>query len=164
MSREIQAQVTTLAYLVCRGKCLFIKKTRKGDMNLDKYLGIGGHMELAESPEECIIREIYEESGLTRDSLATLEYRGHVTFVSDLYGTEYMHVFCGSLEDFPELSPCDEGELVWIDLKDIYDLPVWEGDKIMFDLLFAEDHPKFFSLKLCYEGELLASKDINIYQ
>jgi 8-oxo-dGTP diphosphatase len=163
MSRETQAQVTTLAYLVCRGKCLFIRKTRKGDMNLDKYLGIGGHMESAESPEECIIREIYEESGLTRDSLATLEYRGHVTFVSDLYGTEYMHVFCGSLEDFPELSTCDEGDLVWIGLKDIYDLPVWEGDKIMFDLLFAEDSPSFFSLKLCYEGDRLASHSENIY-
>ena len=185
MSRLSQAQVTTLAYIVCKGRCLFIRKTRAGDMNLDKYLGIGGHMEEGESPEECIIREIHEESGLSRDSLSSLEYRGHVTFVSDKYGTEYMHVFLGFLDDFPglsscneaacpklssdnetdlpELSSCDEGELVWIDLPDIYGLPVWEGDKIMFDYLFSDNPPKFFSLKLCYEGDRLASHSENIY-
>lgn len=207
MSRLSQAQVTTLAYIVCKGRCLFIRKTRAGDMNLDKYLGIGGHMEEGESPEECIIREIKEESGLSRDSLSSLEYRGHVTFVSDKYGTEYMHVFLGFLDDFPglsscneaacpklssgnetalpelsacdegelpelspcdetdlpELSSCDEGELVWIDLPDIYGLPVWEGDKIMFDYLFSDNPPKFFSLKLCYEGDRLASHSENIY-
>ena len=163
MSRGIDVEVTTLAYIVCRGKCLFIKKTRSDDMNFDKWLGLGGHMELSESPEECMIREIYEESGLTRDQLDSLEYRGHVTFVSDKYGTEYMHVFHGSIEDFPDLKTSDEGELVWVDLKDIYDLPLWEGDKIMFDLLFADDHPNFFSLKLCYEGDVLASRDVNIY-
>ena len=163
MSRLSQAQVTTLAYIVCKGRCLFIRKTRAGDMNLDKYLGIGGHMEEGESPEECIIREIHEESGLSRDSLSSLEYRGHVTFVSDKYGTEYMHVFLGFLDDFPGLSSCNEGELVWIDLPDIYGLPVWEGDKIMFDYLFSDNPPKFFSLKLCYEGDRLASHSENIY-
>ena len=163
MSHKTDVQATTLAYIVCRGKCLFIRKTRKGDMNLDKWLGLGGHMEPGESPEDCIIREIEEESGITRSDLTALEYRGHVTFVSDKYGTEYMHVFAGTLEDFPEIGPCDEGELTWVELAGIYDLPVWEGDKIMFRLLFDEVPDKFFSLKLCYEGETLVGCEKNIY-
>jgi len=159
MSNSFEVQATTLAYIVCRGKCLFIRKTRKGDMNLDKYLGVGGHMESGESPEDCIIREIEEETGLVREDLKSLELRGHVTFVSDEYGTEYMHVFAGTMDDVPALRPCDEGELVWVDLEDIYGLPVWEGDKIMFRLLFDEVPDKFFSLKLCYEGDKLVTSE-----
>ena len=130
---------------------------KKNDMNKDKWLGIGGKLEPGESPFECARREILEETGLT---VTNLHYRGIITFVSDEYGTEYMHLF--SADEFSgEINyDCDEGTLEWVDKSRVYDLPIWEGDKIFFKLLETEQ--RFFSLKLCYKGDTLVSHTLEI--
>ena len=150
------AELTTLCYIECGGKILFINKSEEDDPNCGKYLGIGGHFETAESPDQCVLREISEETGITADELGDFRYRGIVTFVSDRYGVEYMHVFSASYTGAREVTPgsCSEGKLMWIPLSDIYGLPVWEGDKVMFDCLYKE-RCSFFSLRLEYEGDTL---------
>ena len=151
--------LTTLIYITRGSDCLFIRKTRKGDMNLDKYLGIGGHFESDETAEECVLRELYEEASVGPESLKDFRYRGLITFISSEYPTEYMHVFTaevGDLFELPERS-CDEGELCWVPLSEIDNLPVWEGDKIMFDYLFGSMKDSgFFTMKFRYEGDKLA--------
>ena len=151
--------LTTLIYITRGSDCLFIRKTRKGDMNLDKYLGIGGHFESDETAEECILRELYEEASISSGELENFSYRGLITFISSEYPTEYMHVFTASVADDFELpeGACDEGELCWVPLSDICALPVWEGDKIMFDYLFGSMKDSgFFTMKFRYEGSVLA--------
>ena len=151
--------LTTLIYITRGSDCLFIRKTRKGDMNLDKYLGIGGHFESDETAEECVLRELSEEASISSGELENFSYRGLITFISSEYPTEYMHVFTASVADDFELpeGACDEGELCWVPLSDICDLPVWEGDKIMFDYLFGEHKDSgFFTMKFRYEGDRLA--------
>lgn len=154
--------LTTLIYITRGSDCLFIRKTRKGDMNLDKYLGIGGHFEKDESPEECVLRELSEEASIGSGSLSDFTYRGLITFISSEYPTEYMHVFTASVDpDFvlPERS-CDEGELCWVPLSDINGLPIWSGDKIMFDYLFGKHKDSgFFTMKFRYEGDTLSSHE-----
>ena len=141
---------TTLVHLERDGKYLMLHRVKKErDENRDKWVGIGGKFEPGESPEDCALREVYEETGLVMKNWA---YRGIVTFVSDTWGTEYMHLFhsadfTGSVKD------CDEGVLEWVDKKALLTLPIWEGDKIFLRLLDT-DRP-FFSLKLRYEGERL---------
>ena len=123
--------------------------TKENDENKDKWIGIGGKFEEGESPEECALREIKEETGLDAEDL---DYRGIVTFVSDEYGTEYMHLF--KCTDFSgEIRECDEGVLEWIDKTKLFTLEMWEGDMIFLRLL-DEERP-FFSLKLCYKGDRL---------
>ncbi len=125
---------------------------KKNDMNKDKWLGVGGKLEDGESPFDCARREIYEECGIrVRD----LSYRGIITFVSDLYGTEYMHLFTANEFDGEIDYDCDEGKLEWVKKEKIQELPIWEGDKIFFELIDKEE--RFFSLKLCYEGDRLVS-------
>ena len=151
--------LTTLIYITRGSDCLFIRKTRKGDMNLDKYLGIGGHFESDETAEECVLRELSEEASISSSSLTNFSYRGLITFISSEYPTEYMHVFTAELPDGFELPArsCDEGELCWVPLSDIKDLPIWEGDKIMFDYLFGSmKDTGFFTMKFRYEGDRLA--------
>ena len=147
---------TTLCHLEKDGCYLMLHRVRKEhDENRDKYVGIGGKFEPGESPEDCALREVYEETGLTMRSWA---YRGIVTFVSDEWGTEYMHLFHST--DFTgTLRPCDEGDLEWVDKRRLLTLPIWEGDKIFLRLLDT-DAP-FFSLKLRYEGERLAEAVLN---
>lgn len=122
------------------------------DMNKDKWIGIGGKFEETETPFDCMRREITEETGLV---VGKLHYRGLVTFVSNEFGTEYMHLF--HTNDFTGelLKDCDEGNLEWVDKDKITSLPLWEGDKIFLDLI-KKDVP-FFSLKLVYEGQKLVS-------
>lgn len=148
---------TTLCHLENeKGQYLMMHRIKKEhDVNRDKWVGVGGKFEDGESPEECVLRETREETGLT---LTDYRYRGIVTFVSDLWETEYMHLFSatGWTGDMKE---CDEGELVWIAKSAVYDLPIWEGDKIFFRLL-EQDVP-FFSLKLRYVGETLAEAVLN---
>lgn len=154
--------LTTLIYITRGSECLFIRKTRKNDMNLDKYLGIGGHFESDESPEECVLRELYEEAAIERSALDSFRYRGLITFTSSEYPTEYMHVFTASVDPSfePAASGCDEGELCWVPLDSICDLPVWEGDKIMFDYLFgSKKESGMFTMKFYYEGSRLASHE-----
>ena len=151
--------LTTLIYITRGSDCLFIRKTRKGDMNLDKYLGIGGHFESDETAEECVLRELSEEASISSGALINFSYRGLITFISSEYPTEYMHVFTAELPDGFELPArsCDEGELCWVPLSDIKDLPIWEGDKIMFDYLFGSmKDTGFFTMKFRYEGDRLA--------
>lgn len=134
-------------------------------MNLDKWLGIGGHFETDETPEECALRELREESGIKREDLTDFEYRGLVTFLSSEYESEYMHVFTASVPEGFEVpeKACDEGELSWVALDKINDLPVWEGDKIMFDYLFKRTPRRFFTMKFRYEGDRLASHEEQEY-
>ena len=141
---------TTLCYVERDGQYLMLHRTMKeNDLNHDKWIGIGGKFEDKESPEDCVIRETLEETGLT---LTSYQYRGIVTFVSDKWETEYMHLF--TADGFEgELIECDEGELEWIAKDKLMELTLWEGDKIFLRLI---DTPcPFFSLKLVYRGEEL---------
>ncbi|MBE6733036.1 MAG: 8-oxo-dGTP diphosphatase [Ruminococcaceae bacterium] len=148
---------TTLCHIEKDGKYLMLHRIKKkNDLNEDKWVGIGGKFEDKESPEECNRREVFEETGL---ALNSAEYRGIVTFVSDKWETEYMHIF--KTDDFyGELKECDEGELCWVDIKEIYNLPIWVGDKIFLRLIEDSKTP-FFSLKLCYVGDKLITAVLN---
>ena len=122
---------------------------KENDENHDKWIGIGGKFEPGESPEDCMRREVLEETGLR---VHTWSYRAIVTFVSDEWGTEYMHLF--TTEDYSgDIKDCDEGVLEWIDRRALLELPIWEGDKIFLRLI--EKPCPFFSLKLCYSGDRL---------
>ena len=147
---------TTLCYLE-RDDCYLMlhRIKKKNDLNHDKWIGIGGKLEDKESPEDCALRETYEETGLT---LTHMEYRGIVTFVSDEYDTEYMHLFwadgfTGTLRD------CDEGVLEWVPKDKLRTLPHWAGDEIFLELLSRR--VPFFSLKLCYQGDELVEAVLN---
>ena len=140
---------TTLCYLDINGKTLMLHRIKKkNDVNHDKWIGIGGKFEQGESPEECMLREFKEETGLTLKAWA---YRGIVTFVSDSW-CEYMHLFTATQVE-GDMRECDEGTLEWVDWDKITDLPIWEGDKVFLRLL--RERERFFSLKLTYEGEKL---------
>ena len=141
------ASLSTLCYLERDGKYLMLHRTRKKkDVNKDKGIGVGGHFEKDESPEECLLREVREETGYT---LTSYHFRGLVTFVSGDGVTEYMSLFTADGFTGQETA-CDEGELQWVDKKDIPRLNLWEGDRIFFRLL--EERQDFFSLKLVYDG------------
>ena len=147
---------TTLCYIERGEEWLLLHRTKKeNDLNKDKWIGVGGKFEDKESPEDCLLREVYEETGLTLTSYA---YRGIVTFISDQYETEYMHLFTADgFEGTP--GECDEGDLEWISKERFASLPQWEGDKIFLKLL--EEKAPFFSLKLQYEGENLVLAVLN---
>ena len=143
---------TTLCYLERDGKVLLLHRVKKSvDENKDKWIGIGGKFEEGESPEDCLLREVREETGLR---LRSWRFRAVVTFVSDEWGTEYMHLFTSDDFEGELRQDCSEGELVWIGKRELLELPIWEGDKIFLRLL-AEGAP-FFSLKLRYVGDRLA--------
>ena len=147
---------TSLCYIEKDGSYLMLHRVKKvNDENRDKWIGIGGKFEEAESPEDCMRREMREETGLTPQKW---QYRGIVTFVSDEWGTEYMHLF-RCTEFTGEIKECDEGELEWIRKDQLLSLPIWEGDKIFLRLLDT-DCP-FFSLKLCYSGDMLTRAVLN---
>ena len=148
---------TTLCHIECDGKYLMLHRVKKeNDLNHDKWVGIGGKFEEKESPEQCNAREVFEETGLI---LNDARYRCVVTFISDIWESELMHVFTAS--DFSgQIKECDEGELVWIDKSRVYSLPIWEGDKIFLHLIENKDHP-FFSLRLEYTGDTLKSAQLN---
>jgi len=147
---------TTLCYIRRGGDYLMLHRIKKeNDLNHDKWIGIGGKFEDKESPEDCLLREAYEETGLT---LTDYRYRGIVTFVSVRWPTEYMHLFTADGYE-GELKECDEGVLEWLPRKKLRELPHWEGDLIFLDLI-EQDVP-FFSLKLCYEGEALVWAVLN---
>ncbi len=142
---------TTVCYIVNDGKYLMIHRVKKeNDANHDKWIGIGGKFEYGESPFDCIRREVEEETGLTLDNP---RYRGIITFVSDEFGTEYMHLFSATSYKGEINMNCDEGVLEWIEKNDLLSLPMWEGDKIFLELLDSDT--SFFSLKLVYQGDKL---------
>lgn len=144
---------TTLCYIEKGGQYLMLHRVKKeNDENKDKWIGVGGKFEDRESPEDCVLREVKEETGLT---LTEYHYRGLVTFVSDRWETEYMHLFTATGYTGTMRDDCDEGELAWIDKEALLALPLWEGDKLFLRLL--DQGAPFFSLKLVYEGERLVS-------
>ena len=140
---------TTLCYIENpAGEYLMLHRVKKeNDCNHDKWIGVGGKFEDGESPEECVLRETLEETGLT---LTDYRYRGIVTFVSDRWETEYMHLFTAD-EFTGQLKECDEGVLEWIAWKRMLELPHWKGDEIFLSLIEREDAP-FFSQKLHYDA------------
>lgn len=147
---------TTLCYLERGEAYLMLHRVKKEhDLNRDKWIGVGGKFEEGESPEDCLLRETREETGLT---LTEYRYRGLVTFVSDRWPTEYMHLFTATGWT-GEPHGCDEGDLQWIAKRDLPSLPMWAGDRIFLRLL--EEGAPFFSLKLRYEGERLAEAVLN---
>lgn len=147
---------TTLCYIEKDGCYLMLHRVKKEhDENRDKWIGIGGKFEEGESPEDCLLRETKEETGLT---LTDYRYRGLVTFVSDEWGTEQMHLFtAGGFSG--GIKECDEGVLEWVPREKLPSLPMWEGDRIFLDLL--ERNEPFFSLKLVYRGERLERAVLN---
>lgn len=147
---------TTLCYIEQDGKYLMLHRIKKeNDVNRDKWIGIGGKFEDKESPEDCVLREALEETGLT---LEKIKYRGIVTFISDRFETEWMHLFTSDRFS-GTIKECDEGVLEWIEKDALYSLPLWEGDKIFLRLL--DENAPFFSLKLRYEGDVLCEAVLN---
>ena len=147
---------STLCYITRGDEVLMLHRVKqKNDVNKDKWIGIGGKFEDQESPDECLLREAMEETGLR---LTSWRCRGVVTFLSDCWEGEYMYLF--TADGFEgELKVCDEGDLQWVPRAFLDELPKWEGDKIFLELLW-KDAP-FFLLKLRYEGETLAEAVLN---
>lgn len=159
-----RVRMSTLCYIERDGSYLMLHRTvKKNDVNKDKWIGVGGHFEAQESPEECVLREVKEETGYT---LTSYRYRGLVTFVLGEKETEYMSLF--TADGFEgEPVECNEGVLEWVPIEKVWSLNIWEGDKIFFRLL--DEQIPFFSLKLVYneEGQLLAAalngKDMELF-
>lgn len=150
----MRSQLTTLCYIEKDGCFLMLHRiSKKNDINKDKWIGVGGHFEHGESPEDCLLREVKEETGLTLNSF---EFRGFITFVSDDDPAEYMCLYTSS--DFSgEMIECDEGKLEWVPKSSIEDLNLWEGDKIFLNKI-KEPCP-FFTLKLVYRnGKLIEAR------
>lgn len=149
-------KLTTLCYITRDKQWLLLHRTKKqNDENAGKWIGVGGKFEVGESPEDCLIREVREETGL---ELCSYKFRGIVTFISDLWDDEMMFLYTADCFE-GEIKDCDEGQLKWVDESRLAFLPMWEGDRIFFDLI-KNDHP-FFSLKLCYQSEKLISAKLD---
>lgn len=151
---ETKSKLTTLCYIEKDEKYLMLHRVlKKNDINKDKWIGVGGHFEKGESPEDCLLREVKEETGLT---LTAYQFRGIITFTFSSQGkttdTEYMCLYTADRYE-GELISCSEGNLEWVNKKDIFSLKLWEGDKIFFRLL--QEGKAFFSLKLVYQDDEL---------
>ena len=146
--------LTTLCYLEKENKYLMLHRvSKKNDINKDKWIGVGGKLESGEAPEECLIREVKEETGLTLNSY---DFRGVLTFCCD--GAEDEYIFLYTSNDFQgQIQDCNEGILEWVEKDKVFDLNLWEGDKIMFRLLNTKTTP--FSLKLVYKNDRLVSAE-----
>ena len=150
--------LSTLCYIEKDGKYLMLHRTKKKkDINKNKWLGVGGRFEEGESPEECIVREVKEETGLT---LKNYQLRGIVTYISNKWETEYMYVFTAT-EFEGNIIECDEGDLEWIEKEKVNTLPTWEGDHIFMDKL--QKNSGFFSVKFVYDGEKLVRYHLKEY-
>lgn len=151
MITQHRSKLTTLCYIEQDGKYLMLHRVKKeNDINKDKWIGVGGHFEVDESPEDCVRREVKEETGYT---LTSFRFRGLITFLYQGI-CEYMCLY--TADGFTgEPEECDEGTLEWVEIDKIEELDLWEGDKIFFRLL--RQNRTFFSLKLSYdeEGKLL---------
>lgn len=149
-------KITTLCYIENNDCYLMLHRTKKKkDVNKDKWIGVGGHAEGNETPQECLLREVKEETGLL---LTSYKFRGLITFISDEYEAEMMCLF--TADGYTgELITCDEGELEWVKKSDVPQLPTWEGDAQFLKLLL-EDEKRFFAMKLRYEGERLVEKSV----
>jgi len=143
-------EITTLCYIENEGKYLMLNRNKKeNDINEGKWIGVGGHFEEGETPNECIKREVLEETGLT---LTSFRLRGILTFVQNKNFTEYIWLY--TADGYKgQIKECNEGDLRWIDIEDLESVNLWEGDKVFLKLL--KDREDFFSLKLEYEGDKL---------
>lgn len=151
-------RLTTLCYMEKDEKYLMLHRTKKQhDFNGGKWIGVGGKFEQNETPEECLLREVREETGL---DLVNYTLRGIITFISDEWETEYMYLYTAD-KWTGELTDCDEGELKWIEKEKVPSLELWEGDRLFLELLNTEK--RFFSMKLRYEGETLAEHSVKVY-
>lgn len=141
----MRVRLSTLCYIEKEHQYLMLHRiVKKNDVNKDKWIGVGGHFEEGESPEECVLREVKEETGYT---LTSYRYRGLVTFVFADEEVEYMSLF--TADGFEgEPTECNEGVLEWVDIEAVWKLNLWEGDKIFFRLI--DENVPFFSLKLTY--------------
>ena len=156
-----ESNMTTLCYIERNGEYLMMHRVKKeNDLNRDKWIGIGGHFLPGESPEECLLREVKEETGLL---LTSYRLRGIISFVQ--LGKEYEYMFLYTADSYegeinnPDF--CSEGRLEWVKKSRINELNIWEGDRVFFKLL--EEDKGFFSLKLCYEGDRMVSAEEKIY-
>ena len=159
MKGRKKTNLTTLCYLERDGAYLMMHRVKKAhDVNHDKWVGVGGHFEPDESPEECLLREVREEAGVVLDRY---RLRGVITFSSDVWQTEYMFLYTADAwhGELAGTEDCDEGRLAWVRKEEVCRLAIWEGAKIFFRLLAAER--PFFSLKLRYEGDALVEKALD---
>ena len=147
---------STLCYVIRGDQVLMLHRVKKkNDVNKDKWIGIGGKFEAEESPDECLLRECREETGLR---LTSWQCRGVVTFLQEGGEGEYMYLF--TAEEFEgNLHDCPEGDLQWVSREFLYRLPMWEGDRIFLDLLWR--NAPFFLLTLRYRGEELTQAVLN---
>jgi len=144
----MKSNLTTLCYIEKGSSYLMMHRVKKKkDINKDMWIGVGGHFEGDESPEECLLRETREETGLT---LTSWRLRGIITFITDVQQTEYMFLYTADGYEW-EMTECNEGILEWVPKAEVYNLPIWEGDEIFFRLL--EEGRPFFSLKLSYDAQ-----------
>ena len=151
---------TSLCYIEKDGCYLMQHRVKKeNDLNHEKWVGVGGKFEEGETPEECVCRETLEETGLT---LTSLRYRGIITFLSDRWEGEHMHLFTADAFTGTLLLDCPEGELVWVPKEEVLSLPIWEGDRLFFRLLFED--AGFFTMKLTYRGDELVGHEERIYR
>ena len=149
---------TTLCYIEKDGCWLMMHRVKKeNDLNHDKWVGPGGKFEPGESADECLLREVREETGLT---LTSYRLRGVVTFLSDVWEGEYMYLYTADAFTGELLPPdrCKEGTLEWVPIDKVRNLPIWEGDKLFFDELARGSG--FFRMLLRYEGDRLAEHDL----
>ena len=156
VAMEMRSNLTTLCYIEKDDSYLMLHRVKKeADINKDKWIGVGGHFEAGEAPEECLLREVREETGLT---LTSWKLRGVITFGTDTCDTEYMFLY--TADGYTgTLAECDEGTLEWVEKSAVYNLSIWEGDDIFFRLL--EEGAEFFSLKLTYQGDRLTEAVLN---
>ena len=142
---------TTLCYIERDGKYLLLHRVKKkNDVNEGKWVGIGGHFLPEESPEECLVREVREETGLT---LTAYRFAGKIRFEAPPWPSEVMYLYHAMTEGGDTLPDCDEGNLAWVDKGEAAALPMWEGDRVFLSLMEAGGEP--FSLLLRYDGDRL---------
>ncbi len=152
-------RMTTLCYIEKDGSYLMLHRNKKKhDINHEKWIGVGGHAEDGESPEECLLREVKEETGVT---LTSYKFRSLITFISDQCEPEQMCLFTADAF-IGEITECDEGDLLWVPKDKILSLPTWEGD-ILFLEPILHGEQRFFTLKLVYEGDILTEHQIHFY-
>ena len=159
LKRGVESLWTTLCYIEQDGKYLMLHRTKKKkDINKDKWIGVGGHAEEGEGPEECLLREVKEETGLT---LTSYRFRGLITFISNECEPELMCLF--TADGFTgELITCNEGDLVWVDKTQVPELPTWSGDAIFLKQILSDD-PRFFTLRLVYVDDTLVEHRLQFY-
>ena len=150
--------LSTVCYIEKEGKYLMLHRTKKqNDINKEKWLGIGGKFEDKESPEDCIIREVKEETGLILNSV---KLRGMLTFINTICETEYIYIFTS--DDFTgNLIECNEGDLQWVEKDKVTSLNLWEGDKIIIEKI--KENSPFFTIKYKYDGDTLLHYDLKEY-